>query len=136
MTFFSLKIIASDRVFFDGKCSLLVVPGIDGELGVMAHRQNMMTAVDVGEMRYTTPDGVVHHVIVGKGMVQMMNNRVVAFVETAESPQEVDVKRAEEAKERALEQMRQKQSTQQHYHTKASLARAMSRLKITGKYNI
>lgn len=135
MSVFSLKIIASDKVFFDGKCSMLTIPGNDGEMGIMAHHQNMITTIETGELRFTGEDGTVKKAIVGKGFAQMMNNRVSVFVETAERPEEVDIKRAEEAKERALEQLRQKQSIREHYHTQASLSRAMTRLKATSKYN-
>ena len=54
---------------------------------------------------------------------------VSLLTESAEKPEEIDVRRAEEAKERALEQLRQKQSIQEYYHSSASLARAMARLK-------
>ena len=80
MNTFTLKIIASDKVFFDGKCNLLIIPGIDGEMGVMAHHQSMITAVDVGELRYTTQDGEIHKAAVGKGFVQMINNRASVFL--------------------------------------------------------
>ena len=53
------------------------------------------------------------------------------LVETAERPEEIDVARAQEAKERAEEQLRQKQSIHEYYHSRASLARAMARLKAT-----
>ena len=66
---------------------------------------------------------------VGRGFVQIANNRVILLTESAEKPEEIDVRRAEEAKERALEQLRQKQSIQEYYHSSASLARAMARLK-------
>ena len=57
--------------------------------------------------------------------------RVTLLVETAEHPEEIDIARAREAKERAEEQLRQKQSIQEYYHSRASLARAMTRLKAT-----
>lgn len=60
---------------------------------------------------------------------QIATNRVILLTESAEKPEEIDVRRAEEAKERALEQLRQKQSIQEYYHSSASLARAMARLK-------
>ena len=59
------------------------------------------------------------------------NNRVTILVDTAERPEEINVRRAEEAKERAEEQLRQKQSLQEYYRTQASLARAMNRLKVS-----
>ena len=69
------------------------------------------------------------------GFVQIINNRVTLLVETAERPEDIDARRAREAQERAMEQMRQKQSIQEFHHSQASLARAMSRLKATSKYN-
>ena len=63
------------------------------------------------------------------GLVEIMNNRVTLLVETAEHPEEIDMARAKEAKERAEEQMRQKQSIREYYHSRASLARAMARIK-------
>ena len=64
---------------------------------------------------------------------QVINNRVSILVDTAEHPEEIDVRRAREAKERAREQLRQKQSIQEYYMSKASLARAMSRLRYSSK---
>ena len=55
--------------------------------------------------------------------------RVSVLVNTAERPEDIDVKRAEEAKERAEERLRQKQSIQEYHLSQASLARAMARLK-------
>ena len=52
----------------------------------------------------------------------------------AHHEEEIDVARAREAKERAEEQMRQKQSIQEYYHSRASLSRALTRLKATSKY--
>lgn len=134
MNTFYLKVIASDRTFFAGKCQKLTVPAPDGEFGIMAHHENSVVAITMGEMRITDEEGKVITAIVGTGFVQMMNNRVTVLVDTAELPEEVDIRRAEEAKVRAEEQLRQKQSIQEYHHSQASLARAMSRLKLTSKY--
>ena len=71
--------------------------------------------------------------VTGTGFAQIINNRAMVIVDTCESPEEIDMRRAEEAKERAQEQLRQKQSIQEYYRSKASLARAMSRLKVGKK---
>ena len=70
-------------------------------------------------------------IAVGAGFMEIVNNRVTMLVDTAERPEEIDIRRAEEAKERAEEQLRQKQSIQEYYHSQASLARAMNRLKVS-----
>ena len=67
----------------------------------------------------------------GVGFVEIVNNRVTLIVDTAEKPEDIDVRRAQEQKERAEERLRQQQSIQQYYHTQASLARAMNRLRVS-----
>ena len=132
MNTFSLKVIASDKVFFDGKCGIIIVPALDGEQAIMSHHEDMVIAIDEGEMRFQ-PEGTDNweYAVVGMGFVEIVNNRVTLLVETAERPEEIDVARAREAKERAEEQMRQKQSIREYYHSRASLSRAMARLKGT-----
>ena len=125
----TLKIISTDKVFYDGKCEYLVIPTIDGEKGILAHHENMVIAVEIGELRFRKPDGEWVTAVVSKGFAEIVNNRASVLVNTAERPEDIDVKRAEEAKERAEEQLRQKQSIQEYYLSQASMARAMTRLK-------
>ena len=68
--------------------------------------------------------------------VEMINNRAKLFCLSVESPEEIDIRRAQEAKERAEEQLRQKQSIQEYHVSQASMARAMLRLKEAGKYEV
>ena len=117
------------KVFYDGKCEYLVIPTIDGEKGILAHHENMVIAVEIGELRFRKPDGEWVTAVVSKGFAEIVNNRASVLVNTAEHPEDIDVKRAEEAKERAEEQLRQKQSIQEYYLSQASMARAMTRLK-------
>lgn len=131
MDTFGLKIIASDRVFYEGRCRKLTLPAPDGEMGILANHENMVIAVTVGDARMEIEEGNWVDVAVGAGFAEVVNNRVTVLVDTAERPEEIDVRRAEEAKERAEEQMRQKQSIQEYYWTQASLARAMNRLKVS-----
>ena len=119
---FYLKVISANRIFFSGRCESIVVPEFDGEKEILAHHENMVIAINRGDMRFK-PEGENEwqEAVVGMGLVEIMNNRVTLLVETAERP--------EEAKERAEEQMRQKQSIHEYYHSRASLARAMARIK-------
>lgn len=130
MDTFGLKIIASDKVFYEGRCRNLVIPAPDGEKGILPNHENMVIAITVGIARMEIEEGKWQEVAVGTGFVEIVNNRVTLLVDTAERPEDIDVRRAEEQRERAEEQMRQKQSIQEYYHTQASLARAMNRLKL------
>ena len=131
MDTFGLKIIASDRVFYEGRCRQIIIPAPDGEKGILPNHENMVIAVNVGDARMEVEKGKWVDIAVGAGFMEIVNNRVTMLVDTAERPEEIDIRRAEEAKERAEEQLRQKQSIQEYYHSQASLARAMNRLKVS-----
>ena len=92
-----------------------------------------MIAIVPGEMRFETADGEQRTAIVGGGFAQIINNRVTVLADSVERPEDIDLKRAQEAKERAKEQLRQKQSIEEYYISRAALARAMSRLKAGGR---
>ena len=110
METFGLKIIASDRVFYEGRCLSLVIPAPDGEKGILPRHENMVIAIDVGIARMELKEGEWTEVAVGTGFAEVVNNRVTLLVDTAERPEEIDIRRAQEQRERAEEQMSQKQS--------------------------
>ncbi len=130
MSTFSLKIIASNKVLYDGKCRIVIVPALDGELAIMSRHENMVVATKAGELRFQAEEqGEWQKVVTGIGFAHIANNRVTVLVDTAERPEDIDEIRAREAYERAKEQMRQKQSIMEYHMSQASLARAMARLK-------
>ncbi len=131
MDTFGLKIIASDKVFYEGRCKKLIIPAPDGEKGILPNHENMVIAITVGTAKVQLAgEDEWKDLAVGTGFAEIVNNRVTLLVDTAERPEDIDVRRAREQQERAEEQMRQKQSTQEYYHTQASLARAMTRLRV------
>ena len=139
MDTFGLKIIASDKVFYEGRCRKLIIPTPDGEKGILPNHENMVIAIAVGTAKVELAgEEEWRELAVGTGFAEIVNNRVTLLVDTAERPEDIDVRRAQEQQERAEEQMRQKQSTQEYYHTQASLARAMTRLRVAQdkKWNI
>ena len=131
MNTFGLNITASDKDFFHGRGKSIVLPAKDGAITILAHHADMMVAIVPGAMRFQTEDDVWHTAVVGGGFAQIINNRVTVLADSIERPEDIDVKRAQEAMERAEEQLRQKQSLQEYYISKQSLARAMARMKAT-----
>jgi len=98
---FSAKIIATNKVYYEDKLRYLNVRTLDGQFGFMAHHAPVVVAVEVGVLDIQKPDNSWDHVEVGKGMLQFANNRLTLLVDTLETKEEVDIRRAEEAKERA-----------------------------------
>ena len=124
MDTFGLKIISSDRVFYEGRCRKMIVPVPDGGgMEILPHHENMVIAVVIGEAMLQFEEGEWVNLAVGAGFLEIVNNRVTMLVQTAEKP--------EDQMEYAEEKLRQKQSIQEYYRTQASLSRAMNRLKVS-----
>ena len=135
MSKFYVKIISSNRIFYEGFCHCLIIPAVDGEQAIMAHHEETIIAVQNGEMRMQKVEGGEwSYAVLGKGFCMAANNRVTVLADTVERPEEVDVNRAKEALERAQERLRQKQSIQEYHTTQAAMARALTRLKETEKF--
>ncbi len=135
MSKFYLKVISSNRIFYEGFCTCLIIPSVDGEKAIMAHHEEVIVAVDNGEMRMQKEEGGEwSYAVLGKGFCMVANNRVTVLSDTVERPEEVDANRAKEALERAQERLRQKQSIQEYHMTQAAMARALTRLKETEKF--
>ena len=79
-------------------------------------------------------DGVWKYAAISEGFIQVMPDSSIILADTCELPEEIDIKRAQEAKERAEERLRQKQSIKEYYETQAALNRAMNRLKLSQKH--
>ncbi len=137
MNTFQLKIIASNKIFFDGMAQSLVVPHVDkGQEGFLANHENCVLPIDEGEMKITDSHGKVIEAFVGNGFLEFLDNTAMLVCISAELPQEIDRRRAQEAKIRAEEELRQQQSQLEYYHSQANLARAMERLKIKNRHDI
>ena len=135
MNTFSLKVIASDKVFFDGKCGIIIVPALDGEQAIMSHHEDMVIATKEGEVRFKEKeDDDWTKAVVGVGCVYISHNRVIMLVDTAERPEDIDKNRAEAARIRAEERLQHQKSMHEYYQSQIALQRAMQRLQAASKY--
>ena len=120
MNTFNLQIVSLDSVFYDGPCESLTIPAVDGEKGIMAGHEPMVMAITAGELHFTTDD-------------QQQKMAAVVITDFAQTPEEIDVERAERAKASAEEKLREKKTQLEFVHSQAKLARAMARLKVAKK---
>jgi len=129
---FRLEIIASDRVFYEGDCEHLVFSALDGLYGVLPGHEPLVTVLKAGELKYKV-DGKWHYAAITTGFIEIKPTFAVIMADYAELPGEIDMVRADAARIRAAERMKQKQSILEYYRTEAALNRAMSRLKVSRK---
>ena len=126
---FYLEMVSPQNIFFSGMCRQVVLPGLDGSYGVLPGHEPMVTAITAGIVRFQDQDGTWHVSVASDGCVEVMPERVILLAASLERPEDIDQKRAEAAKQRAEERLRQKQSQREYYETQAALARALARLK-------
>jgi len=131
---FQLDIVASDHPFFSGECEMLVFRSADGEHGILPGHETMVCALDSCVLRYKI-DGEWIYAATGMGIVEVTGEKVVVISDTIERPEDIDKHRAEEAKQRAEERLKQRQSMEEYARSKAALNRAMSRLQAIDKYH-
>ena len=131
MNTFELHILAAERSFYEGPCESLVVPTTEGMYGIQANHLNMVAGVIPGELTFRVPGGSDQHAACSRGMVKVEDNVVTVLVDTAEHPEEIDVKRAERAAAEAQEEILKKRSRQEYMKAQMELARATSRLKVS-----
>lgn len=125
---FELSIMTPERQFFSGQVEALTITGIDGQMTVLAGHAPMVASLAVGEISIKQ-DGVWREAVNSEGFMEVLQDSVVVFVQACEWPEDIDMRRAEEAKHRAEERIRQRQSIWENKSSKIALARAMVRLR-------
>ncbi|MBQ9359784.1 MAG: ATP synthase F1 subunit epsilon [Lachnospiraceae bacterium] len=133
MNAFATQIISSDGMFYFGRLKNMIIPAVDGELGILPGHEEMIIALTEGILRYQDTKDVWHKAAIGRGTIQFANNRCTIVVDTAEKPEDIDVHRAEDAKARAEEKLQHKLSDREYRLLQMSLARALTRLKLLDK---
>lgn len=129
MNTFTLKILAAERVFYDGACVSLTVPTLDGLYGVQAKHEDVILAVVPGTLTLRTDAGEEIVAAVSGGVLKMEDNEALLLADTVERADEIDEKRAERAAARAKEELLQKKGAQEQRLAEQHMARALSRIK-------
>ena len=125
-----LEIVTAERILFEGEVDAVVVPGADGEIGVLPKHAALMTVLQPGELRYRTGDSEEQFVVTG-GFVEVRGDRVSVLADAAEHIDEIDMARVEEAIARAQERIAEQKEDVDLERALSSLRRARVRLNVT-----
>lgn len=130
---FALEVITPDRTVFSGAVVSVVAPGSEGYLGVLANHAPLITTLTIGEAHATTADGDEIYFAVNDGFFQVADNRAILLADSAERADEIDVERAEAARQRAQQERaahRQRRDDVRFARAEAALRRALNRLHV------
>jgi len=100
-----LEIVTPERLAYSDTVDSVVLPGAEGEMGILPHHAPLLATLGVGELRIRKGGEEEFFAIAG-GFVQVRPDKVVVMAETADLASEIDLERAQEARreaERALE---------------------------------
>ena len=131
---FMAEVLTPERSFFCGEVQSIIVPAADGMMSIQKMHEPVVIAIIPGTMQLCI-DGEYKDCYVSSGFVEVRPDETIVFAQTAEWPEEIDVNRAERAKIRAEERLRQQRGTEEYRMNKVALARALARLKV-GRRNI
>lgn len=107
MSTFQLQIVTPDGQAFDGQAQKLFCRTIDGDVGILPHHCDYLTALGMGEARITLEDGTVRRAACIGGMLSVAKGRVRLVATTFEWAEDIDSDRAQRAREKAEERLAQ-----------------------------
>ena len=135
MAEFELEITTPERQFLKEPVQMVILPGENGELGVMAGHAPLVLVLKSGTVRIKQNDEW-RECVTADGYAMVDRKRVLRLCQRAEGPEEIDERLAREEEAREKEKLRQAQSQREFLITKANLAHAMARLRAVSRHSI
>jgi len=96
----TLKMVTPESVALETTAESVILPALDGEMGVLPGHEPFMAQLDAGEIRVTT-GGTLKSYAVSGGFAEILNNTISVFAETAEMSDEINEERAKQSLDRA-----------------------------------
>lgn len=132
MTPLRVEVVTAERTVLETEADMVILPGVEGQLGILPRHAPLITALAPGEIRLKQGGGE-QELAVSGGFVEVWDNKVTVLADAAERAEEIDLARAEEAMRRAQERIRSRASDVDLERALRSLQRAAVRLKVARK---
>ena len=132
---FRLEIIAPDRVFYSDDVDMVEYNTSEGEVGIYANHIPMTQIIAPGELIITESESSKKHAALHTGFVEVEGDKVTILTEAVEWPEDIDIKRAEEAKIRAERRLTSTSGEADVLRAELALKRALLRLSMAKRYS-
>lgn len=132
MSQFTLEIVTPDRKFFEDEVEMVIVRGIEGDIGILKNHTPMVTPLSIGKIRIKR-NGEFKEAAIAGGYIEISKDKTTVITDAAEWPEEIDVKRAEEAKKRAEQRLKSSDSEIDIVRAHIALRKALNRLEVAKK---
>ena len=124
-----LEIVSPERRAFTDEVDMVVVPGIDGQLGILPRHTQLLSALGTGELRIKK-GGTEQSMLISGGFVEVQPDRVIIMADLAEHSDEIDEARAVEARRQAEQALEEARDPVDIARVRASLQTALMRERI------
>lgn len=131
MTKFKLKIITPHGIYQEVEIDQINLRTTAGQIGILAHHIPLASGVEISQMNYVI-DGKKTYFAVAGGFVHVNENETTLIANAIESQEEIDLNRAEHAKQRAEERLKNKNSDTDVLRAEIALRRALTRIHVKG----
>jgi F-type H+-transporting ATPase subunit epsilon len=124
--------VTAERVVYSEEVDIIMAPGSEGQLGILPNHSPLMTTLQPGEL-VMRKAGEEYSLAISGGFIEVRPDRVIVLADAAERADEIDLSRAESAKQRARERLSHREAGVDISQAEASLRRALVRIKVAEK---
>ena len=131
----TLEIVTPDRALLREEVDEVVVPGSNGEFGVLPGHTPLLSTLQIGELWYRKgPEK--HYLAIAFGFAEIQPDRVTILAQIAETASDIDIARAEAAKKRAEERLAKPTTDMDFERARISLLKSLVRLQVASRARI
>lgn len=132
-----LTIVTPEGQAYHGEVEYVVLPGVEGEFGVLAGHEPFLSALKSGPLELSA-NGRERHAAVSRGYAEIHGDKVTVMVGACEWADEIDVERAERARERALKALQDSRATAEgaadYQELQEAYSRAIARIAVSERF--
>ncbi len=132
MNLVKLEIVTPNKLLFSEDIRMLIVRAESGDLGILAGHSPLTATLAPGIARVIYENDEEKELVITGGFLEVTDNKITVLARTAEFPEDIDVARAESARQRAEEKLRSSEEIDRE-RAEAALERALARLRIAKK---
>jgi F-type H+-transporting ATPase subunit epsilon len=132
MDTFKLEVVTPEKLIYSGEVGIVLAWGVEGQLGILPHHAPLMTILQPGDLVIKKGQEEESLTISG-GFLEVRPDKVIVLADACERAEEIDETRAEEAKKRAQESLKEAKTTADAAVAEAALRRSLARIKAVEK---
>lgn len=134
MKTYKLKIVTPEKIFFDGETEQITIRTTEGDIGILANHIKYVCNIVAGPLKVKQENGEYREAALSEGILKVSEEGVTVLVSTAEWADEIDLERAEKAKQKAEDILSDKSRIDDFDRAEIKLKRALVRINISKKY--